>query len=182
MNERLTLVTVFNENDLKKITNCINNSSIALCKVPFGKKVDNCRFEVDTLPYHITVFTWSTKKIDEVKDFLSTISFSPSQVVVESIKIINGNEDSFELRFTISRTSELKRLQKQILNHFSSNYFNPLTYNFHISIHASKNETEIHELEKELNENFIPFTLTIDTLKLFSIYPAILIEEYHSNI
>lgn len=182
MNERLPLVAVFNENDLEKINNFLKNISTNLCKVPFGKKVDNCRFEVDALPYHMTIFSWSIKRLEEVKSILSTISFNPIEVLVENIQIVEGNDDSLELQFAIAENEELKKIQEQLLIHFSSQVFNPSTYIFHITIHISKNKEEIYQLEKNLQKNFRPFKLTIDTLKLFSIYPAIIIEEYHANI
>ena len=47
MNERITLVSLFNQNDLDKINNLIKIIDEPLCKVPFGKNVVN-REEVDT--------------------------------------------------------------------------------------------------------------------------------------
>ena len=37
MNERITLVSLFNQNDLDKINNLIKIIDEPLCKVPFGK-------------------------------------------------------------------------------------------------------------------------------------------------
>ncbi len=51
MNERITFISVFNDINLEKIERYTKEISGKLCKVPFGKNVDN-REESDTLPYH----------------------------------------------------------------------------------------------------------------------------------
>lgn len=56
MKERITLISLFNEENLNKIYHYINMVNEPLCKVPFGKNADN-RFKADTLPYHFTLFS-----------------------------------------------------------------------------------------------------------------------------
>lgn len=90
MNERITLVSLFDEEDAKKIKSFIKNNNIKLWKVSFGKKLDD-RIKADTLPYHFTIFSWNIKK-----------NFKPFKLKVQSIglfeiypanlvKIINFN-------------------------------------------------------------------------------------------
>lgn len=57
MNERITFISMFDNNNLAKIENYTKIIDDKLCKVPFVKTVDN-REEADTLPYHFTLSAW----------------------------------------------------------------------------------------------------------------------------
>ena len=63
MNERITFVSLFDNNNLAKIEYYTKQINEKLCKVPFGKNVDN-REEVDTLPYHFTLSAWDISDED----------------------------------------------------------------------------------------------------------------------
>lgn len=58
MNDRITRISLFNIEDLNKISNVIKNVTDLLCKVPYIKNIDN-RTSIDTLPYHFTLFAWN---------------------------------------------------------------------------------------------------------------------------
>lgn len=53
MNERITFVSLFNDTSMKKITKHIVTINKKLCKIPYGKNVDD-RIKNDTLPYHFS--------------------------------------------------------------------------------------------------------------------------------
>lgn len=176
MNERITLVSLFDQINLSKINAIINKITMHLCKVPFGKNVDD-RMKADTLPFHFTIFSWSIEKEKEVKTFLNNMSFTPFKVLVQTIEIVNGNEDSFELRFCIEKSENLEQLQNYILNHYSSKYYNPTTFHFHITIHIDKDYKIVKNMQEILLQDFAPFELEINTLGLFTIWPAQLVKE-----
>ena len=110
MNERITLVSLFNQSDLEKINNIIKVINEPLCKVPFGKNVDN-RIKADTLPYHFTLSAWDISQENFILQELSNINFNSFKVNVDSIEIMNGKENSYVLYFNIKVNNELKLLQ-----------------------------------------------------------------------
>lgn len=71
---RITLISAFKENELYKIKKCLENVNFKTCKVPFGID-DNQRYELDNLPYHITIFATDKENWIYVK-FLDTNFFS----------------------------------------------------------------------------------------------------------
>lgn len=174
MNERITLISLLNEEQLDMMNAIVNNINEELCKVPFGKNVDN-RYTVDTLPYHFTIFSWSIKKEEEVVNFLKSIPFVPFKVLIDKIDIMKGNEDSYVLYLNVSKNKELYELQNHIFKSFSSKYYNPDVFNFHITIHIDKDYTKIITMREKLLKNFTPFELQITMLGLFEIYPAKLV-------
>ena len=179
MNERITLVSLFNLENLNKISNIINTISEPLCKVPFGKNVDN-RIETDTLPYHFTIFSWDIKKEKEIIDFLSNITYKSFNVLVDKIEIVEGNEGSYELRFNVLKNDELHDIQNYIFNKYSSKYYIPENFNFHITIHIDKDYDKILNMKEKILQDFVPFELTVDTIGLFEIYPAKLVKQFNS--
>lgn len=96
MNERITLVSLFDNNNLAKIEYYTKQINEKLCKVPFGKNVNN-REEVDTLPYHFTLSAWDISDEENVINELSKITFSKLKLLVNNVKIMNGKENSHVL-------------------------------------------------------------------------------------
>lgn len=177
MNERITLVSLFEEYSLEKINKLVNKINENLCKVPFGKNVDD-RIKVDTLPYHFTLFAWDIIEEEKVIEKLNNIIFPKIKVKVDSIKIMNGKENSYVLYFNIVDSDELKSLQKSIYENFTSKHYNPENFNFHITIHIDKDYEKIIKMEEALEENFEEFELAINSFALFEIYPAKLVKKF----
>ncbi len=175
MNERITLVSLFNQNDLDKINNLIKIIDEPLCKVPFGKNVDN-RIKADTLPYHFTLSAWDISQENFILQELSNINFNSFKVNVDSIEIMNGKENSYVLYFNIKVNNELKLLQERIYNILPSEKYNPNKFQFHITITIDKDYEKIITIKNKLEEIFIPFDLEINSIALFEIYPANLIK------
>ncbi len=175
MNERITLVSLFNQNDLEKINNIIKIIDEPLCKVPFGKNVDN-RIKADTLPYHFTFSAWDISQENFILQELSNINFNSFKVNVDSIEIMNGKENSHVLYFNIKASDELKLLQEKIYNILPSEKYNPNKFQFHITITIDKDYEKIIRIKNKLEEIFIPFDLEINSIGLFEIYPANLIK------
>lgn len=177
MNERITFVSLFDDKNLKKIKKYINILPNTICKVPYGKNVDN-RLLADTLPYHFTIFSWNINKEEEVLKFLNNKKMKSFKVLVSDIMIVKGNENSFDLRFNIEKCKELYELQKDLSHEFATKYYNPDLFNFHITIDISKDKNKIENEYNLIKKEFSPFELEVTELALFEIYPAKLIKIY----
>lgn len=180
MNERITLVSLFNQNDLEKINNIIKIINEPLCKVPFGKNVED-RTKADTLPYHFTLSAWNIDQEGFILQELSNIYFNSFMVNVDSIEIMNGKENSYVLYFNVKVNNELKLLQERIYNILPSEKYNPNKFHFHITITIDKDCEKIIRIKNKLEEIFIPFDLKINSIGLFEIYPATLIKTMKCN-
>lgn len=175
MNERITLVSLFDQQNLEKINNIIKTINEPLCKIPFGINVDD-RIKADTLPYHFTFSAWNIKQEDFIVQELSNINFNSFKVNVDGIEIMNGKENSYILCFNIKPSNELKSLQEKIYNILPIDKYNPSKFQFHITITIDKDYEKISGMRKRLEEIFIPFDLEINSIGLFEIYPANLIK------
>lgn len=177
MNERITFVSLFDNNNLAKIEYYTKQINEKLCKVPFGKNVDN-REEVDTLPYHFTLSAWDISDEENVIKELSKIDFPKLRLLINNVEIMNGKENSCVLYFSIEGNDELKLLQLKIYEVLPSEKYNPNNFNFHITIHIDKDYNKIISMQQRILENFIPFELEIDTFGLYEIYPAKLVQQF----
>lgn len=174
MNQRITFVSTFSENDLAKIEYYTNRINDKLCKVPFGKNVSD-REEVDTLPYHFTLSAWDISSEDVVIKELSKINFPKLKILINSVEIMRGKENSYVLYFKIEDNAELKSLQQRIYEVLPSEKYNPSNFNFHITIHIDKDYDKVAKMREILIENFSPFELYVDAFCLYEIYPAKLV-------
>lgn len=180
MNERITFVSIFDNNNLAKIEFYIKKINEKSCKVPYGKNVDN-REEVDTLPYHFTLSAWDISAEENVIRELSKIAFSKLRLLINGVEIMNGKENSYVLYFNIEDNEKLKLLQQRIYQVLPSEKYNPNNFNFHITIHIDKDYNKIISMQQKILENFIPFELEIDTFGLYEIYPAKLIKIFEEE-
>lgn len=181
MNERITFISIINEINLKKIEYYTKKINAKLCKVPFGKNVDN-REKADTLPYHFTLSAWDISYEKKVIKELSKIEYPKLRIIINDIKIMNGKENSYVLYFNIEDNNELKKLQQKIYQVLPSDRYNPNNFNFHITIHIDKDYNNVISMKEKLLESFIPFELEINTFELYEIYPAKLVKEFNSSI
>lgn len=176
MNERITLISMFDQNNLEKINNIIKIINESICKVPFIENI-NDRMKVDTLPYHFTFCAWNINQKNYILQELSNINFKRFKVNVDGIEIMNGKENSYVLFFNIKKSNELKLLQEKIYKILPMEKYDPNKFQFHITITIEKNYEKIIRIKKKLEEIFIPFDLEINSLGLFEIYPANLIKK-----
>ena len=177
MNERVTFICEFDKINLQKIEHYTKQINEKLCKVPFGKNVDN-RVEVDTLPFHFTLSAWNIVDEEKVKTELSKIEFSMLKICVDNVEIMNGKENSYVLYFNIQENNELKMLQEKIYKVLPSEKYNPENFNFHITIHIDKDYNKIISMKEKILDSFTSFELEIDTFSLYEIYPAELVQQF----
>ena len=177
MNERVTFISLLDDNVLSKIEYHTKQINYNLCKVPFGKDIDN-REEVDTLPYHFTLSAWSiSDEVNIIKE-LSKIVFPKLKLLINDVEIMNGKENSFVLYFSIEDNEELKLLQQKIYEFLPSEKYNPNNFNFHITIHIDKDYNKIISMKEKILENFTSFEFEVDTFGLYEIYPAKLVKRF----
>ncbi len=179
MNERITLVSHFDEfsnNQIRKIINKLDES-ITICKVPFGKNVEN-RYDVDTLPFHFTMCAWNIKDKENIISKLKQIKFPKLKIKITGLNIMNGKENSYCLYFELENNEELKNIQKEIYNLCPSPKYNPENFTFHITIHIDKDYQKIIDMKKILEDNFKEIEITVCNFELYEIYPAKLIETF----
>lgn len=181
MNERITFISNFNDINLKKIEYYTKEIDYKLCKVPFGKNVDN-RDEADTLPYHFTLSAWDISYEDEITNELSKIEYPKLKIFINGIEIMDGKENSYVLYFSIEKNEELKLLQQKIYDILPSEKYNPDNFNFHITIHIDKDYNKIISIKEKLLEKFVPFELEVNTFGLYEIYPAKLVKQFKQFI
>jgi len=129
MNERITLVSLFNQNNLKKINDSILVLDEPLCKVPFGKNVNN-RFQADTLPSHFTLSSWDIKRENFILQELSKIFFEKFNILVDKIDIMNGAENSYVLYFNIALMKILEYFMKKSIIFDLLNFTTQVIFNF----------------------------------------------------
>lgn len=176
MNERITLISNFDKESIFKIKDKLKViDKINLCKVPFGKNVIN-REEADTLPFHFTFCAWDINLEKEILLSLDKIKFKSFQVKIIDVKIMNGKENSYVLYFEIEDNEYLKKLQKEIYEINPVVKYSSDSFKFHITIHIDKDYNKIINMQEKLKDNFENFNLTIESIRLYEIYPAKLIE------
>lgn len=174
MKKRITCITLFNEESLSKIKKILLKlENYNLCKVPYLKEpyaLEN-REEVDTLPYHFTLSYWDENNKEEAIKCFNSISMRKIEILVEDVKIKEGNENSYNMYFSFKPSNDLKEIQAQLYNMTKNEKFNPTTYTPHISIHTDKDYNKLTEMKNIIMEDFEPFTVSFDKLDLFEIYP-----------
>lgn len=177
MNSRITLVSMLKEEDILKIETLLQKINNSLCKVSFGKKVED-RFTVDTLPYHFTIYSWSIEREKEVISFLKSIEFPKLELTVNEVDIMSGNENSYVLYLGMEKNPLLLKLQDIFYQQFGSEYYNPNHFLFHITLHITKDREEIIRMKHIIEKGFEPFSLEVSQFGLYEIYPAKLV--YHN--
>ena len=178
MNKRITFISTFDDKNMEKIESCTKKIKEKLCKVPFGKNVDN-RIEMDTLPYHFTLSAWDIEDEKNVKKALSQMEFPKLKISINNVEIMKGKENSYVLYFNIKENEKLKLFQKKLYQILPSERYNPENYHFHITIDIDKDYKKILSIKEKILQNFKPFELEVAAFRLYEIYPAKLIKQFN---
>lgn len=173
---RLTIVTLFEEESINKLTCLLSNIKIPLCKVPFNNNT-KYRDEIDTLPLHMTLSSDDISKKEDILTKIHKINFSQFNITIDSIKIMPGRENSYVLYFNVMLSEKLKELHKEIYNILPNKKYEISTYNFHITITIDKNYDNIIKIKEQLEKEFRPIDITIKSIGVYEIYPAKLIKN-----
>lgn len=109
-----TIVTHFDAEGYKKLHSILSVvSDERICRVPYGRVEDNLRYQVDTLPYHITVSS-SNDPLDCLMSALEGFQFSPFSVSIVGLNIMWGKNNSQVLYFEVGQSKEMDQLQSEM--------------------------------------------------------------------
>ena len=144
-----TLITHFDERGYKSIHSaleCVSNEK--LCRVPYGRVNESERFLVDTLPFHFTISTSNGMRnhtFDRMRDF----SFDSFCVMIDSLGIMKGWNNSFILFFTMSATQSMNELRRRVHKRIGNDYYLPHNHINHITICITTDYEEVIRVKKK---------------------------------
>ena len=167
---RITLISYFEERELNKIFKIVDNIDFKMCKVPYGIN-DEKRYEIDNLPYHVTIFATNKANEKQVLDILNDLNVDKIILKINEIKIMDGRNNSNVLYLGIEQNDDIKNLQRLFYEKIPEEKYNPDNFVFHITMHIDNNKHLIYNLYKKLQANFKPFFLEFNTLALYN-YPG----------
>lgn len=179
MSKRITLISLSEKKELKKIENLINVIEEKTCKVPYGID-DEKRKEIDNLPYHFTIFATKKQNQEKLLAIAKTINRTEIQLKVDDIKISEASQDSYCLYLSIEENQAIKEIQRIFYKEFLEKKYDPDNFIFHMTLQIDKDYEKILTLKNTLKKNFKPFSLTFSRLALFD-YPGEIIEIINFN-
>ena len=175
MEKRITLVTMFDNEEINKIETLMLKTNKRTCKVPYGIDDEN-RYEIDNLPYHFTIFATNKENQNQMIEIVERIIIDKIQVKVNDIKIMKARYDSYCLYLAIEENQQIKELQRIFYNKFPQEKYNLDDFTFHMTLHIDMDYDIVLNLQNTLKENFKPFLLEFNTLALFD-YPGDMIKK-----
>lgn len=171
-----TLIARFDNLGNEKLNSFINRIDERICRVPYCRVPDPERYAVDNLPYHLTVSS-SKKSQKEIIEALKPLSFKPFEIVVDGVETMCGKKDSRVLYFKIQDSGELNNLLINAHNCLDNDKYLPGNTTPHITIAISRDYEKILRIMSAIEQDFTPFSLQVDSLGLYSIWPGELVWE-----
>lgn len=175
MKKRITLVTLFNSKEINKVKNIMNKLDQKTCKVPYGID-DKNRYEIDTLPFHFTVFATDKENEKTMIELMQGINMQKIKLEIEKAEIMKLRNNSFCLYLAIKENTYMKDLQRIFYNKLPGDKYNPDNFVFHLTLHIDKDYEKVLSMQKIINDDFKSFSLEFDKLGLFD-YPGDIIKE-----
>lgn len=177
-----TIITHFNEEGYKKLNSIL--SVIAgekTCRVPYGRVKDNRRYQVDTLPYHITVSS-SKGPLDHLMSTLDGFQFSPFNISIMGLDVMWGKNNSQVLYFEVGPSKKMDKLQSEMYKITGNEKYIPGKVIPHITLCISKDYRKIDRVKNLVLSGFAPFTLKVMSIGLYEVWPGKLLSEYHFTV
>lgn len=169
--KRVTLVSLIDEESTNKVKSFLKEIKEPMCKVPYGIDDEN-RYEVDTLPYHFTVFATYKENEEKMLELMQTIKYHPITVEISDIKIKESSGGGYVLYLAPSENEDLRQLQTNFYEKIpTEKTYNPETFLFHMSLHMDYDYDKIVEMQEVIRKHFRPFTVSFHQLGLFD-YPG----------
>jgi len=172
MNNKITCIALFENEDLNKIENIVSILDDKLCKVPLF--IED-REKVDTLPYHTTLSVWDIEQQNKVTEVFKNINMQKIELEVSEVKVKKGyftGDESWNLYLAINENSKLREIQDYIYQNLPNEKYNPETFIIHITLHCDSDYEKLNLMKEKLMRNFIPFKIKFNKLGLFVIYPV----------
>lgn len=169
--KRITLVSLIDKESTDKVRSLLEVITEHMCKVPYGIDDEN-RYEIDTLPYHFTVFATYKENQDKMLEMMRNIEYPPITVEISDIKIKESSGGGYVLYLSPSENENLRNLQRLFYQEISTEKtYNPDTFLFHMSLHMDHDYDKIFNMQQMIRRNFKPFTVVFHQLGLFD-YPG----------
>ena len=146
--------------------------------MPYGRVEDNRRYEVDTLPYHITVSS-SKGPLDCLMSALEGFRFSPFDISIVGVNVMLGKNNSQVLYFEVAPSAEMDTLQLEMYRLIGDKKYYPGMNDPHVTLCISKDYEKIDRIKGVVLSGFVPFTLRVISVGLYKIWPGQLISECH---
>lgn len=174
-----TIVTHFDAEGYKKLHTILSVvSDERICRVPYGRVEDNRRYQVDTLPYHITVSS-SKGPLDHLMSTLDGFQFSPFNVSIVGLNVMSGKNNSQVLCFEVAPSGEMDMLQLEMYRLLGNEKYFPGKNVPHVTLCISKDYGKIDRIKNLVLSNFVPFTIKVISVGLYEIWPGKLVTECH---
>ena len=102
-----TLITHFDAEGYKKLYSYLSViADETVCRVPYGRVKDKRRYQVDTLPYHLTVSS-SKATLAHLMNKMNGFRFTPFDIMITGLGIMNGRGSSQVLYFKVVLSKEM---------------------------------------------------------------------------
>lgn len=176
MKEKIAVTTVFSNFSIDSI-NSILSLNEPLCKIPYGRNISN-RYEVDSMPYHITLSSCDIKQKDFVINELSKIDLKKFKLTIDKVDVMKGKENSYVLYFNVLINNAFKELLEKIYSIIESDKYKIDVITPHITITIDKDYNKIIEIKNRIDNNFRSFEVEVIGFYLWELWPPVLIQEF----
>ena len=164
---------------LNSILSVMANEKI--CRVPYGRVEDNRRYQVDTLPYHITVSS-SKGPLDRLMLALEGFQFSPFDISIVGLNVMPGKNNSQVLYFEVAPSMEMDSLRSEMCSLIGNEKHIPGKNIPHITLCISKDYGKIDRIKNLILSGFAPFTLRVMSVGLYEVWPGKLMSECYFKV
>lgn len=137
MSKRITLISLLEEKELRKVESLMSVIKEKTCKVPYGIN-DEKREEIDNLPYHFTIFATKKENQEKMLKIAKSIKVSEIQLKIDNIKIKEASQESYCLYLSIEESQAIKDLQRIFYKEFPKEYYNPDHFIFHMTLQIDR--------------------------------------------
>ena len=158
-----TIITHFSADGYKIIHSLFEHVTEKICRVPYGRVEDKLRHSVDTLPYHITLSTYSGR-LNSLLSKLEGFSYPRFEVMISGVDMMPGKNRSRVLYFEVAPSHELDLLQEQLNQVVGKDSCVPEKSKPHITICISKDFRKLERVRRLVLSDFEPFSLTVISL------------------
>ena len=164
-----TLITLFDECSYRRLYSVLDDVNFdTLCRILYGRFADDLRFLLDTLPLHLTISS-SKDGLSDIMGKIRNFSFSPFEVVVDSIDVMKWKDDSYVLYLKIRQNPNMDNHRRSVYALLENPSYRPDRDINHMTLNITKDKQLINQLKRTLKD--LPsFSLKITSLGLFKIW------------
>jgi 2'-5' RNA ligase len=174
-----TIVTHFDAKGYNKLYTLLSLlSDERISRVPYGRVEDKRRYQVDTLPYHITISS-SKGPLDSLMSAMEEFQFSSFIISIVGLDVMRGKNNSQVLYFEVGPSKEMEKLQLEMYRITGNDKYIPGKAIPHITLCISKDYRKIDRIKNLVLSDFAPFTLQVMSVGLYEVWPGKLISECH---